>query len=213
MNYIIIFSLVGFGMLVLFLYLRKRKTSGIWDRVFAIKNKSNRGFTLWLEDGCAEPDAEAIKAGMTRTFVKSACRGYDRPFNFSDYIIAIVRSEPSTDGTPCYRIPAGQYAGSEYDKGGYILVAGQCLTIGEPYGNIIVIPDHKGQFTEHLSLVAEFECEHIVLANCDPDEYERTKTHGNGQGHPIIPNCDGLSEQSPIRLHHQDMFICGGHNG
>lgn len=199
----IILACIALVAVTVWLFLRRKKTSDIWNRVFKIKTKMNRGFTLWLEDGVSEPDTDAITAGLHATFEKARCKGYTQALSLSDYIIAIVHSAPSSDGTPCYKIPAGVYTGSEYDKGGYILVAGQMLTVGEPYGNIIVIPDHKGQFTEHLSLVAEFEAEHVVLAYNDGEEFERTKVHGNGQGHPIIPDCDG-------NLIEKQHILCGG---
>lgn len=205
MTYIIV-ALVALGIIVTWLYLRRKKTSEIWQRVFEIKTKTRDGCELWLEDSVGHPDVAAIHRGMEHTFEKARCKGYTQALNLSDYIIAIVKSVPSSDGTPCYKIPAGVYAGTVYDKGGYILVAGQMLTVGEPYGNIIVIPDHKGQFTEHLELVVGYEVEHCVLAFNDAEEFERTKVHTATAGHPIIPDCNGNLVANPS-------ILCGGCNG
>lgn len=193
--YIILLISIGLAALVAWLYLRRKRNRPIAARVFAITNKTTgiSGLEVWLEDGAniSVDDLPAIETGLERTFEKARCRGYTLALSLSDYIVAIVKGEPDSDGNPCYRIPAGVYAGTVYDKGGYILVAGQMLTAGEPYGNIIVIPEHNGQRLDHLALVAEFEAEHVVLAYNDGDEFERTKVHGNGTGHPIIPNCSG----------------------
>ena len=204
MTYIII-ALIALGLVTFWLYWRKRKTSDIWKRVFAIKTKTRDGCELWLEDGVAHPDVQAIHRGMEYTFAKARCKGYTQALNISDYIVAIVKSVLSPSGVPCYKIPAGVYAGTEWDMGVYILVAGQMLTVGQPYGNIIVIPDHKGQMAESLETVVGYEVEHIVLCWNDGDEYERTKVH-IGSGHPIIPDCDG-------QLVAKQEILCGGCDG
>lgn len=59
-------------------------------------------------------------------------------------------------------------------------------------GTIPAIPEHRGVKSDHLALVTSFEIEHIVLAWNSADEYERTKTHGIGTGHPIIAECRTL---------------------
>lgn len=201
---IVLIICIGFAALVAWLYLRRKRIPSIEDRVFGITNKTTdiSGMQVWLENGAnvTGTDLTAIELGFNRTFEKARCRAYQRALSLSDYIVAIVKGEPDSDGNPCYRIPAGVYAGTVYDKGGYILVAGQMLTVGEPYGNIIVIPEHNGQNLDHLALVAEFEAEHVVLAYNDPDEFERTKVHGDGTGHPIIPNCPGELRASTVRI-------------
>ena len=201
---IVLIICIGFAALVAWLYLRRKRIPSIEDRVFGITNKTTdiSGMQVWLENGAnvTGADLTAIELGFNRTFAKARCKGYERALSLSDYIVAIVKGEPDSDGNPCYRIPAGVYAGTIYDKGGYILVAGQMLTAGEPYGNIIVIPEHNGQFLDHLALVAEFEAEHVVLAYNDAYEFERTKVHGDGTGHPIIPNCSGELRASTVRI-------------
>lgn len=181
--------------LAVWFYLRKKKTSEIGDRVMQIddKRRAPSGLTLWIEDGVKITSQQIwnIEQGLNATFIKAACYGYQRAMRLSDYIIAIVKGEPDSDGNPCYRLPAGQYAGTVYDKGGYILAAGQVLAVGEPYGNIIVVPEHFEGQGEHLSLISEYEAEHVILAWNDGDKFERTKTHGDGTGHPIISDCDG----------------------
>ena len=96
-----------------------------------------------------------------------------------------IKGEPDSDGNPCYRLPVGEYKDTEFDKGGYILVAGQVISVGQD-ANIIALPEHRDRFA-HLELVAGYEAEHVELAWFDGDEYERTKYHGSGVGHPIIP--------------------------
>jgi hypothetical protein len=177
------------------------KYKDLWGQTFEIKNKGTTplGAALWKQDGAiiTNEDLEAIDNGLTRVFAKSAChispldgKPYWQAMQPSDYIVAVLMStDTDSNGDPAIRIPPGQYRGSEYDKGGYILIAGQVIAIGKPYGNIIAVPDHQTNFNR-LSTAVEYEVEHIILAWNNPDEYERTKTHGAGTGHPIISDCN-----------------------
>lgn len=150
------------------------------------------GAHVWTEAGVALTDAElvAIDDGMSRTFTKSQCRGYGQPMGnalkHSDYTVAIFTAEPDSDGNPAFRAPCAQYCGTIYDKGGYILVAGQSVAIGMPYGDVIALPDPDINRLGWTSNGAEFETEHNVLAWYDGDLYTATMTHGTGAGHPIF---------------------------
>lgn len=160
----------------------------VWE--IKLKSASPRGVQVWAQDGTTitAEDLDAIERGFEKTFIKSRCRGYKSQLHHSDYIVAILKAaDTDSDGNPAYRLPAGPYAGTIYDKGGYILVAGQMVFVGQPYGNVIAIPDHSFNF-DHMARVAEYEAEHVILAWNDPDEFERTKIH-IGNSHPIIPNC------------------------
>lgn len=186
---LIIVAIVGF---IAWHLLTRRKYKAVWDRVFAIKNKvrSPNGVHIWIESNanCTEPEMMAIEKGLNDCFAKARLRGYDRPLNLSDYIVAIIGdSERSPESqTWSFRIPPAQYKGTEWDMGGYILAGGQVIAAGQPYGNIIALPDHRGTDLDELATVTMYEAEHVILSFCDGDLYEATKTHLNGQGHPIF---------------------------
>lgn len=184
---------IGAAALVVFLLWKKRhKLSAIDKRVFGIKNRQTlpSGMSLWVEKGVNQPtQAEilAIERGMMECFSRAHAVGYDRPLDLGAYIVAIVESIRAPEsGIWSYKVPAGAYAATEWDLGGYILAAGQVISIGEPHGNIIVLPDHHGTDLDELARVAGYEIEHIVLAYCDADKFEATKIHGQGQGHPLF---------------------------
>lgn len=175
----------------------------IGRRVFDLSKEPDRrriaptGANIWVEDGaeCPAPVMTAFEVGLANAFEKAACRGYTRAINHSDYNIAVLKSnEKDSQGFPAYRLPCQNYCGTVYDKGGYILAAGQMVFVGTPYGNWIAIPEHTVSQLEHAQTIAEYEAEHIILAWNDGEEFERTKTHGDGTGHPIIPACPGTPE-------------------
>lgn len=172
----------------------KQKVKPIWGRVMAIRNRTSSplGVQIWIEDGaeCSLEARRAIERGLARTFAKSGCLGYPRTLTYGDAIVAIVKGEPDSQGNPAYRIPAGPYAGTIYDKGGYILVAGEVISVGDQIGNIIVIPEHRTNMA-HLETVTEHEWEHVEYAWHDAERFEATKFHGVGEGHPIMPECPG----------------------
>lgn len=205
MNNELIWAILIFGGLaavVLFLLWRRKKEKEanrtIGKRVVDLSNQPDRrrtaslGTNIWLEDdaACSESVMRAFENGLAHAFEKAACRGYTRALNHSDYNIAVLKShENDSQGFPAYRLPCQNYCGSVYDKGGYILAAGQMVFVGTPYGNWIAIPEHTVQQLEHAETIAEYEAEHVILAWNDGAEFERTKTHGDGTGHPIIPAC------------------------
>ena len=165
------------------------------------------GTRFWIEPGARLPVEVmgAMEQGLTNAFERAGCVGYQRQRSHADYNIAILRSlENDSQGYPAYRLPAGPYTGTEFDKGGYILVAGEMASVGEPYGNWIAIPEHTTLQLGHAETIADYEAEHILLAWNDGDEFERTKIHGQGTGHPAIPPCPGeyrVMQFAAIGLH------------
>lgn len=164
----------------------------IETRVYAItdKRKMPSGLNIWVEAGAAivPPEVDAIERGLKECFERAKKAGYDRPLNLSDYIVAIVGDcIRSPEGKIwSYKLPAGPYAGTSWDLGGFILAAGQMIAAGEPFGNIIVLPEHKGTDFDQLSTIAGYEAEHIILCWCDGDKFEATKVHGTNAGHPLF---------------------------
>lgn len=188
----IILLVAGVVALTIWLVIRRRSIKSIETRVFSIKDKRTQasGLQIWVEQGAgiSPAEIEAIERGLLRCFEKARVRGYDRPLHLDEYIVAIIAdSERSPEAQIwSYKLPAGPYAGTEWDLGGYILAAGQMIAGGEPYGNIIAIPDHHGTDLDQLAEIAMYEAEHLIALHCDAELYEATKVHGQGQGHPIF---------------------------
>lgn len=190
---IYVFIGIGTAAFLVFLWWRRRRgLSDIDKRVHGIKNRQTlaSGLHLWIEKGVNQPTAgeiQAIESGMQECFRRARANNYHQPLSLSSYNVAIVQSIRAPESQIwSYKLPAGPYAGTEWDLGGYILAAGQVISIGEPHGNIIVLPDHHGTDLEELARVAGYEVEHIVLAYCDAEKFEATKVHGQGQGHPLF---------------------------
>jgi hypothetical protein len=125
----------------------------------------------------------AVENGLLTAFEKARCRGYSKNLELSDYTVRFMVGGIDSDGNPALKIPCGDYCGTTWDKGGFILIAGM-VQDGE-----IVLPVHNDMTLPHLAQITEYEAEHIILKANDKREYERTKVHGYGTGHPIILNC------------------------
>ena len=184
---------------------RRAKLKDLWGQTFAITNRglTPQGANLWQADGTiiTGEDIAAVDEGLQRLFDKCKCQISEmdgKPFSqavtHAEYIVAILKStDVDSNGDPAIRVPAAQYKGTIYDKGGYILIAGQMLAIGKPYGNIMAIPDHNSNF-KRLSDITEYEGEHIAAGWNAPTVARANETHGAGSGHPFIPSCGKSAE-------------------
>jgi len=183
-------------------YLRKKKIGAkpndTASRVRRIKNRGRTtrgGVKLWIEDGAdvTAAESDAIDNGLREVFSRALARGYDRPLNLTDYTVAILADSQRApqSGVWSYKLPAGVYAGTEWDLGGYILAAGETVFYSnDPEGNLIALPYHHGtnmiDDLANLSRVAAYEGEHIILFHCDYTLWQSTAVHGVGQGHPLF---------------------------
>jgi hypothetical protein len=136
-----------------------------------------------------QPNAKtlgAIDDGLRSLFAAARRNGYSRKLNYSDYTIFIARADRTRDGagnySPGIAVGAAQYAGTEYDKGGYIYAAGMVLGYNPA---AFVIAEHTGNL-QGLTDIVRFEGEHIVLYHNDRRLYNQTADHSRGGGHPII---------------------------
>jgi hypothetical protein len=185
---------------------------GAFDRSQAIIDSSDpittpAGEKMYKEEGVTNLNPDANDEGIEETFKKCECAGYPVDRTRHDVTTIIFKSEPDSQGDPCYREFIGTqnpYFNSEWDKmqghgeevDHYILVAGQTITAGHPFGDRIVIPEHTSAQKAHQALVTSFEMEHVTLAYYDGPKFEDTKYHLTG-GHPLIPDCvEGLRKVS-----------------
>ncbi len=128
----------------------------------------------------------AIDRGLNDLFVVARKNNYRKRLNYSDYTIFIARPDrlKNIDGqySPDIAVGAAQYAGSVYDKGGYVYAAGMVLAFNPC---AFVIGEHTRNF-ERVSEVVRYEGEHLVLRHNDQRLYNKTSDHSRGGGHPIL---------------------------
>jgi hypothetical protein len=153
---------------------------------FEFESQTPRGARVY---SVSRPRAEALRAidsGLTQLFEIARRHGYRQGLSYADYTIFIGRADRQRDSAGAYSpdiaVGAAQYAGSVYDKGGYVYAAGMVLSM-EPAA--FLIAEHESNF-ERIANVARYEGEHIILYHNDRALYSRTYDHSRGGGHPIL---------------------------
>ncbi len=128
----------------------------------------------------------AIDDGLTELFAVARRKKYRKRLNYSDYTIFIAEPDRTKDYnkhySPDIAISAAQYAGSVYDKGGYIYAAGMVISFNPC---AFIIAEHTNDF-QRVSNVVRYEGEHLVLYHNDRKLYAKTADHSKGGGHPIL---------------------------
>jgi hypothetical protein len=135
------------------------------------------------------PQPEVLRAidnGLAELFNVASRHGYRARLDYSNYTIFIARADRTKDSQGAYSpdiaVPAGQYAGSGYDQGGYIYAAGMVMAFN-PCSFIIAEHDID---LGRISNVVRYEGEHLILYHNDRSLYSRTADHSQGGGHPIL---------------------------
>jgi hypothetical protein len=153
---------------------------------FTVVGRTPRGANVYA---VTQPSAAMLKAvdkGLTDLFSVARKNGYSRRLNYTDYTVFVAKAdrEKNADGnySPDIAIGAAQYAGTEYDKGGYIYAAGMVIS-NDPAA--FVIAEHKRDLGR-VSDIVRFEGEHLVLYHNDRRRYSQTADHSRGGGHPIL---------------------------
>jgi hypothetical protein len=128
----------------------------------------------------------SIDDGLTELFGVARRHGYTSHLDYSYYTIFIARADRMKDSRGAYSpdiaVPAGQYAGSGYDQGGYIYAAGMVLAFNPC---AFIIAEHERDLGR-ISNVVRYEGEHLILYYNDRALYEKTADHSRGGGHPIL---------------------------
>lgn len=139
--------------------------------------------------GVSKPSAavlQAIDQGLTDLFAVAKKNGYSKRLKYSEYTVFIGKADrtKNADGnySPDIAIGAAQYAGTIYDKGGYIYAAGMVLAVN-PMS--FVIAEHTRELNR-VSEVVRYEGEHLVLYHNDRKRFQETMDHSKGGGHPIL---------------------------
>ena len=153
---------------------------------FPIAVKTPRGATVFGANRPSSAELAAIDRGLTELFGVARKNGYNNKLSFSDYTIFIARADRdrNSDGqySPDVAIGSGQYAGTVYDKGGYIYVAGMVLALNSC---AFLIAEHTKDF-DRMANVVRYEGEHLILYHNDRRRYEATADHSKGGSHPIL---------------------------
>ncbi len=153
---------------------------------FTVALRTPRGARIYAVSRPNAAMLSAIDRGLTDLFAVARRNGYSRLLNYSDYTVFIAKPDrqKNADGnySPDITVGAGQYAGTDYDKGGYIYAAGMVIS-NSPAA--FLIAGHRGDLSRVANIV-RFEGEHLVLYHNDRRRYSQTADHSRGGGHPIL---------------------------
>ena len=153
---------------------------------FGFTATTPRGARVYGVDRPRAALLSAVDAGLSELFAVARRHGYQAGLNHSAYTVFVGRPDRTRNAAGAYSpdiaLGAAQYAGSVYDKGGYVFAAGVVLSFNPP---AFVIADHDRDF-QRVADVARYEGEHIVLYHNDRRLYSQTYDHSRGGGHPIL---------------------------
>ena len=153
---------------------------------FPFAAHSRTGVNIYSVQQPSQAMLNAIDQGFSDLFAVARRNGYRRGLNYSSYTVFIANPDRTKDGSGKYSadiaVGAAQYAGTEYDKGGYIYAGGMVIA-RNPMA--FVIAEHTQDF-KRVSDMVRYEGEHLVLYQNDRRRYEETKDHSRGGGHPIL---------------------------
>lgn len=153
---------------------------------FQFESQTPRGVHVYAVSRPRPEALRAIDSGLAELFTIASRHGYRQYLNYSDYTVFIGRADRQQDSAGAYSpdiaVGAAQYAGSVYDKGGYVYAAGMVLSM-EP--GAFLIGEHDRDF-QRISNVARYEGEHIILYHNDRRLYQQTYDHSRGGSHPIL---------------------------
>ena len=153
---------------------------------FTVSLTTPRGARIYAVNRPSAIMLNAIDAGLRDLFAIARKNNYNRRLNYSDYTIFIARADRTKDSrrqySPDIVIGAAQYAGTIYDKGGYVYAAGMVVAFNPC---AFIIAEHTKDFIR-VSNVVRYEGEHLVLYHNDRRLYNQTFDHSQGGGHPIL---------------------------
>lgn len=153
---------------------------------FGYFSQTPKGANVYSVNRPSSQMLNAIDTGLSDLFNVARKNRYGRKLGHSDYTIFIGRADRTKNSekqySPDIAVGAAQYAGTDYDQGGFIYAAG--MVIGyDP--NAFLIAEHTKNF-QRVSEVVRYEGEHLVLYHNDRRRYQQTADHSQGGGHPIL---------------------------
>ena len=127
-----------------------------------------------------------IDAGLADLIAVARKNGYRRYLSPSNYTIFIARPDRTRSAagqySPDIAVGAAQYAGTDYDQGGYIYAAGMVVSFNP---GAFIVAEHTSDLSRVRDIV-RYEGEHIVLYHNDRQRFAQTQDHSRGGGHPIL---------------------------
>ncbi|MEO8041017.1 MAG: hypothetical protein ABI646_00280 [Acidobacteriota bacterium] len=153
---------------------------------FGIATRTSRGANIYSVRQPSAAMLSAIDQGLTDLFAVARKNGYGRRLNYSDYTVFIANADRNKNSagqySPDIAVGAAQYAGTDYDQGGYVYAAGMVVSFNPM---TFVIAEHTKDLNR-VSDVVRYEGEHLVLYHNDRRRYLQTADHSRGGGHPIL---------------------------
>jgi hypothetical protein len=153
---------------------------------FPVVTRTTRGVRVFARTAPRDEVLRAIDDGFTELFQIARSHGYTRRLNYSDYTVFIGRADRLKDSqgnySPDVAVPAGQYAGSGYDQGGFVYAGGMVLTFNP---SAFLIAEHDREW-QRVSNVVRYEGEHLILYFNDRPLFNKTADHSTGGYHPIL---------------------------
>lgn len=153
---------------------------------FTVRGRTPLGANVYAVKQPSEEMLEAIDDGLRDLIAVARKNRYRRKLNPSDYTIFIGKADrqknAAGDYSPDIAVGAAQYAGTDYDQGGYIYAAGMIVS-NNPLA--FVIAEHTKEFNRVRDVV-RYEGEHLVLYHNDRRRYMQTRDHSQGGSHPIL---------------------------
>lgn len=153
---------------------------------FTVYATTPKGARIYAVKTPTAPMLREIDKGLSDLFAIARKNGYNTKLNYSDYVVFIALPDRLKDiegkYSPDFAIPVKQYAGSVYDKGGYMYAAGMVMSYNPC---AFMIAEHE-QSLNRVSEVVRYEGEHIILYHNDRKRYNDTADHSKGGGHPIL---------------------------
>jgi hypothetical protein len=153
---------------------------------FSFVSQTPKGATVYSVNRPSSAMLATIDSGLTDLFNVARKNGYRRNLAYSNYTIFIARPDRLKDAdgnySPDIAVGAAQYAGSIYDKGGYIYAAGMVVSFAP---GAFLVAEHQ-QNLNRVRDIVRYEGEHIVLYHNDRRRFAATQDHSRGGGHPIL---------------------------
>ena len=152
---------------------------------FTVATTTPRGARIYAVRAPSAAMLNAIDKGLTDLFAVARKNGYRNRLNYSDYHVFIAKADRTRNGStysPDIAVGPAQYAGTEYDVGGFIYASGMVIA-RNPMA--FVIAEHTDDYTR-VSDVVRYEGEHLVLYHNDRQRFTATADHSKGGGHPIL---------------------------
>jgi hypothetical protein len=162
------------------------KAQKITGDTFSVRVRTPGGANVYAVRQPSDEMLEAIDDGLSDLIAVARKNRYRRKLNPGDYTVFIGKAdrEKNADGaySPDIAVGAAQYAGTDFDQGGYIYAAGMVVS-NNPLA--FVIAEHTKDFNRVRDVV-RYEGEHLVLYHNDRQRYMHTRDHSQGGSHPIL---------------------------